>query len=182
MQSERTPLGIRAVYNLQTLADSVAPADVARHLDVLRSIRGAIDQDVAVTPRSPAEAKAKKDASSSHEDAVDVALVGIGLFLVIAGAVFVVRRSVAAGRRWRWRRSVDPDSGQVPGKAIRARSRSEAERRVVERRCTCGRPVPAGSSVTWSTMTFDGRSVSAGRASCPSCGEGRVRYFEIDDS
>lgn len=185
MQAERRPQGIRVVFELQSRADSVPLADVPQHLEVLATIRRGIDQDVQVSdgPAPPEGGRTKARAPADNESETLIVVV-VALAFVVAGITLLVgfvRRARFAGRRWRWLRRASPDAGQIPAKAIRVHSREDAERRVLEGRWACGHTAPPSpSAVVWSTMTFDGRSVSAARAECASCGEGRVRYFDLE--
>jgi transglutaminase-like putative cysteine protease len=179
MQSERRPHGIRVVFELASHADSVAVTDLQRHLDVLATIRGAINQDLAVSD-GPTQSG---DRQRQMSDTIVVVLIVVVVVVVgIAFATTFARRALVAARRWRWLRRAMPDQGQVPAKAVHARTLQDAERRLLGGRWECGhkRPPPP-SAIVWSAMMFDGQRVSAARAECAACGEGRVRYFVLGD-
>ena len=177
MQAERRPHGIRAVFQLQSHADSVPLAEVPQHLEVLQTIRTGIDQELTLGPPANESGARRKD-----EDLL-LGLAAVALVLVsgVVALVALARRARAKGRRWFWLRRGRPDAGQVPAKAIRIRSREEGERRILQGAWACDHASPAPGAIIWSTVSFAGRSVSAARVTCRSCAESRVCYFVVDD-
>ena len=97
MKSETRPAGGTVTYELQTLTDSVAVADVPKHLETLASIRDSLDENAHL----PAPVPAKPPV-----DEKIYLWVGFGFFAFFFGAIVVVIAAAiawASGRRLRWR-------------------------------------------------------------------------------
>lgn len=174
MQCERQSSGLRVVFELKSLADSVAVGDLQRHFAALATIRDAIHQDLPLSTGN----------ATGDDGALYAAIFfgGILVIAIVAYALFNVRNILAASRRWRWLRRAKTSDGQVPAKPIRLRSRQEAERRVREGRWECGhKQSSTADTIQWSVTMFDGRKVSTARVDCTVCGERRVRYFVLSD-
>lgn len=179
MQEERKARGIRVVFELQSHTDSVAVADVPRHLAVRQTIRNGVRVDLPIKSTSVRNADKQRKADEREKEAYAVA--AAGLFLLIALVVIVVRRMMVRARRWRWLRRASADAGQSPATAIRIATRADGERRVIGGRWTCTHARPAPSAVVWTTATLGDRKVSSARATCDSCGDSRVSYFFVDE-
>ena len=182
MQSRREPGHVRVVYELKSLADSVSVADLPRHLEALSKIRDAIDQTVSVTD---ATARSQGDVADADETGKVLVIVFdsvVALVLLTIGVALYGPRVLAFIRRRRSIRRARPATGQAPAKAIRVRTREDAERHVLEQRWECGHKGAAGSGdLSWGSILLNGQSVAALRAECPTCGDIRIRYFIVGD-
>ncbi|AKU99151.1 Transglutaminase-like enzyme [Labilithrix luteola] len=172
--SEKLPKGLLLTFELRALTDAVPPEKVAEHVAARSKIQDAVDWFVVPKIGEPVK---ENPAHSAVSIAVDVVLI-VGLLIV--GAVVLVRRTRRAGRRWRWRWRRARSAGEVPARAIRVASRHDAERRVFDGKWECGHAPPQGTSqVAWASIAFGAVRVTSARALCPSCGQARVRYFEL---
>jgi hypothetical protein len=97
MKSETRPSGGTVTYELQTLTESVAVAEVPKHLETLSSIRDALDENAHLP--SPVPAKPPVDEKVFLWVGLGFAAFFVGAIVIVIGAVI----AWAAGRRLRWR-------------------------------------------------------------------------------
>jgi hypothetical protein len=104
-----------------------------------------------------------------------------GGMLVIAA--FLVGYAYLPGwwRRRNLRKGHAYGRGDTALRALPLKSRAEAERDVLSRRCTCGAklvgPLPESA---WSAVTLGDKTVSVARAAC-ACGAAVRRYYVLAD-
>jgi hypothetical protein len=101
---------------------------------------------------------------------------GIGVFGVV-GLAIVARAIAPSIRRRRWRKNVRAQAGETAALAQQVPTRLAAERLLLGARCACGGAFGLAPDGAWTGLVYDGREITAGRATCSSCGERRVRYF-----
>ncbi len=103
-----------------------------------------------------------------------------------AGGIFILAALLVAyayvpgwWRRRKLRRGVAYGRGDTAINALTVRSRAEAERDVLSRRCACkaklAGPLPESA---WSTVALGDATVTVVRAPCP-CGVGLRRYYVV---
>ncbi|HEY2515404.1 MAG TPA: DUF3857 domain-containing transglutaminase family protein [Polyangiaceae bacterium] len=154
----------KLTFELRTKRDSVPPDGVAAHVALLGEIRDSIYGSLGVR-------EVKKTRAESRQNLIALGwIVGAGVF------AFGVSVAVPRIRRRRWAKKVRASAGETAALAQEAPDRAAAERILLAGKCTCGGAVSPG--VEWSTLTYGGREVTAGRAACSACGERRVRYFQ----
>jgi len=157
---------VTIVFELHTRADAVSVEDVATHLRNVDEIRDLSHPSIHV--RSP-----------DHEiswTAVGWSVAGVFSFAsLLVGFAYVP----SWWRRRSWRSAQAFGRGDTAKTARRVKSREEAERDVLSRRCTCGVKVAAPlPQSAWSSIELGDTTISVVRAPCE-CGIGIRRYYVV---
>jgi transglutaminase-like putative cysteine protease len=155
---------LKVTFELRSKRDFVPPDAVASHVALLGQILDSSAGTVGVTEVAPTRAERNRTLIWGWGT--------VGAILTIPLALVAVRKI----RRRKWTRKVRVQAGETAASAHVAADRAAAERLLLGAKCACGGSFAATGE--WSTLAYGGREVTAGRATCATCGERRSRYFE----
>jgi transglutaminase-like putative cysteine protease len=165
---------LRIRYELQALADSVAPDKAERYfqtVDVIRARAG------YVLRQSAAAQKQESPFSSPF------AIVGVVVFAVVP--LLGVVAGVRAGWRWSRRRRTRAQrrltAGEAAATAIAVSFEHDVDGRVTARYCACGGSYEPGPRERDQRVRYDGRTLLVREAICRACATPRSFYFSVGE-
>ncbi|HEX4461041.1 MAG TPA: DUF3857 domain-containing transglutaminase family protein [Polyangia bacterium] len=150
-------------FRLRSVRDSVAVADVARHLASVREMQQAIYYGLQTVP------------SNEKEDLAILAVVG-GLFGLALGWL-IVGRLRARLRKRRQRKRTEHGTGESAATAIAVADEAALTRQLQRQRCACAASFT--EPATRETVRFAERDVTVVRLVCASCAKARRVYFVL---
>ena len=160
---------LRLSYVYRSLADSVPPEEVARHLEVIEKIRGGIGYSLG------SGVSGGGSGSNNNKSDALIGLVVLGLVFgpfVVFGTLKFVRSRRAGGRRNEFQekqRQVTPP-GAAPETAIPIGGEHELVGRLQSLRCACGVPVyREGAPLHRQGLSYDGRRLILVQLQCEHC-------------
>lgn len=172
---------VKLEYKLETLGESIPPADVAKHVKTIDSIIDSLSYQISgkggVQPRLGA-------ALSGFTDKLVILawLVFFGPF-VLFGGILMVKRLRARNRFDAFKDKFKTAPGMEPATPLLARSEAEMQAQLAAMRSQCGAPL-AGLAAALNTqqVRFDGRQLTVITLRCESCGEIRDLYFALAEA
>jgi transglutaminase-like putative cysteine protease len=173
LESHVTGRELSIRYELQTLDDSVAPAQAKRFFQVQDEIRRRAGY-VLFAP-GPATATGVSWFKTS-EGVASLIIMGIPL---IAGLAFGVRSLGRLSKRRRIQRRYRFASGESAATAIEAASSDDLGARVEGLRCSCGTRYRRGSAEPADNVNYDGRTLAVWAVECAECRQRRPVFFAV---
>ena len=165
----------RMKYMYRSLQDHLDAVKVARHLELIESIRSTLSQRVPHSDSSP----------GSEEMSGTAAALAIGALVVpfvIIGLVLGVRRSKKSMRLRAFRQGLQIDYGAGPENPVQIASEAVLPELLRSLRCRCGAAYPFdGDGMSRQRLMYDGRRLIAVTLSCNACGSTLDRYFAPSD-
>jgi transglutaminase-like putative cysteine protease len=160
---------ITAEFELETRVDSVPASDLAAYLKTLEDVRDLLHASVRVT---------SSEGALNWTAAAWCAGGVFGLVSVVFGYAYVP----GWWRRRRWKSSQSFGRGDTAKLARPVKSRADAERDLLARKCACGVRVtgPVAASA-WSTIALGDQTITVGRSDC-ACGVATRRYYVVSDA
>jgi hypothetical protein len=166
---------VRLKYIYRSLQDHLDAVKVARHLELIESIRSTLSQSVTHSDSS----------SGSEEMSGTAAAVVIGVLaapFVIIGLVLGVRRSKKGKRLRAFRQALQIDYGAGPENPVEIASEAALPDLLRSLRCRCGAAyLFDGDGMSRQRLVYDGRRLIAVTLSCNACGSTLDRYFAPSD-
>lgn len=157
---------VRVEFELRTRADSVPVESVATHLRNVEDVRDLLHPVVELAGAEP------------PVNWTAAAWCGGGVFTFVA-VLFGYGYGPRWWRRRGWRKEQAFGRGDTATTARTAKSRAEAERDVLSRRCACGlKPEGPLPESTWSSIQLGDTTITVVRAPC-ACGVGVRRYYVL---
>jgi len=164
-------------YELQSLADAVAPAKVQRFFQVQDEILEHVGY--VLYARGAAHGVAASAGASWHKTPTRVVgLIALGI-PALAGFVIGLRSlgRISKRRRFQKRNRLGPGEGAAT--AIAAASTDDLGARVEELRCSCGSRYQRGSAEPADSVSYDGRTLEIWAVECGECRERRSIFFAV---
>lgn len=161
-------------YELQSLADSVAPAKAPRFFQVQDEIAA----HAGYILYAPGAAPAATAEPSWHRTSRVGGLIVISIPALV-GLVFAVRSigRISKRRRFQKRNRLGPGEGAAT--AIAAAATDDLGARVEELRCSCGARYRRESAGQSDSVTYDGRTLAIWAVECGACRERRSIFFAV---
>jgi hypothetical protein len=142
------------------------------------------ERSAYASPEAPLDEPDVAASMESGERGLDWAAIGWCTAGVLGSAALLVAYAYVPGwwRRRKLRKGHAYGRGDTARAARSAKSRAEAERDVLSRKCACGAKLvgPLAES-SWSTVMLGETTVTVARAPCP-CGAAVRRYYLLPDA
>jgi transglutaminase-like putative cysteine protease len=160
---------IKLEYSLKALDDHVPVALVAKHMEALEEMRGAVGF------RLPVAAISVSGSQGGSSGAIIVFLTALALLGL--GAVFLIRHRLRMPASER-RKTVPASAGSTPETAISVKTSEEILTFLSGFKCRCGkRPYQTESPPSRERFTYDERLLTGVRMKCTDCGQSVDLYF-----
>ncbi len=178
-ESRATGRELSLGYELQSLADSVAPAKAQRFFQVQDEIL----QHTGYVLYAHGDARAGAYAADApwHKTPSRVAgLIAISI-PALAGFVFALRSLGRVSKRRRLQKHNRLAPGEGAATAIPAASTDDLGTRVEELRCACGARYQRGSAQQSDSVSYDGRTLAIWAVECGACRARRSIFFAMKE-